>query len=136
MQINERVLVMETKLTENRGLEVRGACRHLDLGLEKERNVLLGEPFDALKVIVEKLLSGNEESTNRLYDLYANMNQQLSEEIRESDDPNKKRELRAMQMEIINKAEKKDTETKAFLMKVALVVAGLGLFGYAAIKKA
>ena len=41
-----------------------------------------------------------------------------------------------MQMEIINKAEKKDTETKAFLMKVAMVGAGLGLFGYVAIKKA
>ncbi len=128
---------METKLTENRGLEVQGAYRHLDLGLEKERNILLGGPFDAFKVIVEKLLSGNEESTNRLYDLYANMNQQLSEEIRESDDPNKKRDLRAMQMEIINKAE--NTEYKKDLKDctiLGLCVAGLTFLGYVAVKKA
>ncbi|AKT52958.1 hypothetical protein ADJ74_00005 [Selenomonas sp. oral taxon 478] len=65
------------------------------------------------------------------------MNQQLSEEIRESDDPNKKRDLRAMQMEIINKAE--NTEYKKDLKGctiLGLCVAGLTFLGYVAVKKA
>ncbi|WP_315003807.1 hypothetical protein [uncultured Selenomonas sp.] len=89
---------------------------------------LMKESLDAFKSTGEKALAGNTESMRSFYALCNAMQKCLEEELKRAEDPNERVKILDMLMKILDKADKKDSENKEYLLSVMKAVgAGVGV---------